>query len=67
MKIQKRHRDLHKQLVAMGYAFDPASKNHLKYRHPCGAMVVVAQSASDPRSHKNCLSDARRELRQRQA
>ena len=38
--------------------------NHIKLRHPTGALVVVSASASDFRAAMNIRGDLRRALRQ---
>ena len=52
------------ELARLGYVL-ARSKRHLVYKHPSGAQVSVAKSASDGRSFGNLLSDARRMLRER--
>lgn len=52
------------ELKRLGYGL-VRSKRHLIYKHPCGAQVSVAKSASDKHSFGNLLSDARRMLRER--
>jgi predicted RNA binding protein YcfA (HicA-like mRNA interferase family) len=61
---RKEVRDVERVLVALGYRL-ARSKNHLVFKHDCGAVVSVSASASDPRAYLNLLSDARRALRER--
>lgn len=53
-----------KEAIAKGWSLENGGK-HFKLRHPCGALVIVSQSASDYRAALNIRGDLRRALRKK--
>lgn len=61
VKVNKKMRPVVEEAVSNGWTVEYTKNGHLRFTHPCGALVYGPSTPSDPRGLKNLAATLRRE------